>query len=73
MPGVARNLSDKVGEWRVEAEFIEAIRGGPPGRFTDFLTGVSYMEFTEAVARSAQREEAVALPLPEFADEPETA
>ena len=42
-----------------------AIRGGTPIRFTDFATGVAYMEFTEAVALSAQRGEAVDLPLEE--------
>src|SRR5207244_1609105 len=44
---------DKAGGWRVEAEFVEAIRQGTPIRFTDFARGVDYMEFTEAVARSA--------------------
>lgn len=63
---------EKASGWRVEAEFIEAIRGGPPVRLTDFATGVAYMEFTEAVARSAQTGEAVELPLAEFAAEPET-
>jgi predicted dehydrogenase len=61
---------EKARSWRVEAEFIEAIREGTPIRFTDFATGVAYMEFTEAVARSAQRGEAIDLPLEEFADEP---
>ena len=32
-------------------------------RFTDFAAGVAYMEFTEAVARSAQNGIAVELPL----------
>jgi predicted dehydrogenase len=59
----------RAGGWRVEAEFVEAIRGGAPVRRTDFATGVAYMEFTEAVARSAEREEPVELPLEEF-DEP---
>jgi predicted dehydrogenase len=57
---------NKAREWRVEAEFVEAIRSGAPIRFTDFATGVAYMEFTEAVARSAQRNEPVELPLDEF-------
>jgi predicted dehydrogenase len=60
---------DRAGGWRVEADFVEAIRGGPPVRFTDFATGVAYMEFTEAVARSAQTGMAVELPLGESADE----
>lgn len=57
---------EKARSWRVEADFIDAIRGGPPVRFTDFATGVAYMEFTEAVARSAQLGQAVELPLAEF-------
>ena len=57
---------DKAGGWRVERDFVEAIREGTPIRFTDFATGVSYMEFTEAVARSAQRSQSVDLPLEEF-------
>jgi len=56
----------KARSWRVEAEFVEAIREGTPIELTDFATGVSYMEFTEAVARSARRGEAVELPLEEF-------
>jgi predicted dehydrogenase len=54
---------EKAGGWRVEEEFVAAIREGAPVRFTDFATAVGYVEFTEAVARSAQRGEAVALPL----------
>jgi predicted dehydrogenase len=54
--------------WRVEADFVDAIRDQSPIRFTDFATGVAYMEFTEAVARSAQRGQAVNLPLAEFRD-----
>jgi hypothetical protein len=37
-------------------------------RFTDFETGVAYMEFTEAVARSAEQGIAIDLPLAEFAE-----
>jgi predicted dehydrogenase len=57
---------DKAGAWRVEADFVDAIRNATPVRFTDFTSGVGYMEFTEAVARSADRGEAVDLPLEEF-------
>lgn len=57
----------KRGGWRVEAEFIGAIRGQEKIRFTDFATGVKYMEFTEAVTRSAQANVPVSLPLVEFA------
>lgn len=45
---------EKVLDWRVEAEFADAIRGVGKIEFTDFATGVRYMEFTEAVARSAE-------------------
>jgi predicted dehydrogenase len=54
---------EKAGGWRVEAEFVEAIRTGAPIEFTDLATGVAYMEFTEAVALSAEREEPIDLPL----------
>jgi predicted dehydrogenase len=55
--------ADKAGSWRVEADFVDSIRTGKPVRFTDFAAGVAYMEFTEAVARSAQTGVAVPLPL----------
>lgn len=51
------------GGWRVEEEFIAAIRGEEPVRFTDFATGLRYMEFTEAVATSASTGAAVDLSL----------
>lgn len=38
-------------------------RGREAVKHTDFATGVRYMEFTEAVARSCQSGQAVALPL----------
>ena len=53
-------------EWTVEADFVAAIRDGQPIQFTTFESGVAYMEFTEAVARSAETGEAVELPLQEF-------
>jgi predicted dehydrogenase len=57
---------EQEGGWRVEAEFVEAIREGTQIRFTDFATAVQYMEFTEAVARSAEEGTAVDLPLDEY-------
>ncbi|MAV37154.1 MAG: oxidoreductase [Planctomycetaceae bacterium] len=51
------------GGWRVEADFIDAIRGEIEIEFTNFAAGVRYMEFTEAVARSSQQKTAVGLPL----------
>lgn len=49
--------------WDVEAEFIGSIRGERQVTFTDFAAGVRYMEFTEAVVRSAATTRAVELPL----------
>jgi predicted dehydrogenase len=54
---------EKERHWRVEAEFVEAIRTGSPIEFTDFATGVAYMEFTEAVALSAEQGVPIDLPL----------
>ena len=50
---------DKAGGWRVEADFVDAIREGKPIEFTDFASGVRYMEFTEAVWKSAASGQAV--------------
>jgi predicted dehydrogenase len=60
---------EKARIWRVEADFVDAIRQGTPITLTDFATGVAYMEFTEAVAQSAGQGEAVELPLEEFGDD----
>lgn len=51
------------GQWRVEEDFIGAIRGENPVRLTTFSEGVKYMEFTEAVARSISSKCSVTLPL----------
>ncbi len=56
------------GGWQVEADFIAAIRGERPVTHTDFLTGVRYMQFTEAVARSSRHQVPVTLPLREFSN-----
>ncbi len=45
--------------WRVEEEFVNAIRGREKVSRTTFADGVLYMEFTEAVARSAATGQAV--------------
>ena len=45
--------------WRVEEEFVNAIRGREKISRTTFEDGVRYMEFTEAVARSAARGQTV--------------
>ena len=54
---------EKRGKWQVEEQFIEAIRGNAPVTLTPFDVGVQYMEFTEAVTRSAQSGQTVYLPL----------
>ncbi len=53
----------EAGAWRVEAEFVNAIRGEEVITHTNFETGVKYMEFTEAVTRSMQSGTAIPLPL----------
>ena len=54
---------EKEGAWRVEEEFVNAILGLEKVTHTSFADGVRYMEFTEAVTRSAQEGEVVGLPL----------
>jgi predicted dehydrogenase len=55
--------AEETGAWRVEEEFVNAIRGLEPITHTPPQTGVKYMEFTEAVTRSMQTGQAIALPL----------
>ena len=57
------NPEEKQAYWRVEEEFVSAIRGQEKVSRTPFDVGVHYMEFTEAVTRSAQSGQAVSLPL----------
>ena len=49
--------------WRVEEEFVSAIRGNEKISLTTFEDGVKYMEFTEAVWRSSIQKKTIALPL----------
>ncbi len=51
------------GGWRVEQEFVNAIRGLETVTHTTFEDGLKYMEFTEAAVRSMATGEAIALPL----------
>jgi len=53
----------KRGGWRVEEEFVNAIRGKERVTHTDVSTGVKYMEWTTAVSRSLHQGQAVMLPL----------
>jgi predicted dehydrogenase len=52
---------EEQGSWRVEEEFVSAIRGAEPIQYTTFDAGVKYMKFTEAVAQSRTTGETVAL------------
>lgn len=52
------------GGWRVEADFVDAIRDGATVTHTSFEDGVRYMEFTEAVNVSLAERRQVELPLP---------
>jgi predicted dehydrogenase len=54
---------DKTYRWRVEEEFIGAIRGREPVRRTPFADAVNYMDFTEAVHISSREGRRVYLPL----------
>ena len=54
---------EEEGAWRVEEEFINAIRGKEVITHTTFEDGVKYMEFTEAAARSMATGRAIPLPL----------
>lgn len=49
--------------WRVEKEFIGAVRGTEPVRLTTFEDGVRYMEFTDAVTASMNSSDRIHLPL----------
>ncbi|MEE2776956.1 MAG: Gfo/Idh/MocA family oxidoreductase [Acidobacteriota bacterium] len=42
-------VPEKMGGWRVEEDFVDAIRDGRPVTHTSFADGVRYMQFTEAV------------------------
>jgi predicted dehydrogenase len=53
--------AERIG-WRVEEEFVNAIRGREKVTRTGFEDGVRYMEFTDAVARSAAEGRAVDVP-----------
>lgn len=52
------------GDWRVEQEFVGAIRQEEPVRLTTFEDGFKYMEFTEAVRLSLDSGQVITLPLP---------
>ena len=53
----------KRGGWRVEEEFVNAIRGLEPITHTDFGSALKYMEWTDAVNRAMRTGVRVPLPL----------
>ncbi len=55
--------STKTGGWRVEEEFVNAVRGRETVTHTDFATAVKYMEWTDAVTLSMRERREVQLPL----------
>jgi predicted dehydrogenase len=57
------NPPEQQATYRVEEQFTNAIRGTEDVTMVPFETGVHYMEWTEAVFRSAQTGQAVSLPL----------
>ena len=57
------NPPEEQAYYRVEEEFTNAIRGTEQITMVPFETGVHYMEWTEAVIRSAQTGQALSLPL----------
>ena len=50
------------GPWRAEEEFVSAIRGHEQVTHINFVDGVRYMEFSEAVHRSLREQRTVAVP-----------
>lgn len=52
---------EEEGKWRVEEEFVRAIRGEEKIKLTTFEDGVKYMEFTEAAIRSMMEGKAIAI------------
>jgi predicted dehydrogenase len=53
----------KRGAWRVEEEFVNAVRGREVVTHTDFVSAVKYMEWTDAVTLSMRERREVQLPL----------
>jgi len=57
------NPPEQQAQYRVEEEFVNAIRGIEPVVLNTFDVGVRYMEWTEAIYRSAESGRVVELPL----------
>ncbi len=58
--------AEEKGAWRVEEEFVNAIRGKETITHTRFKDGLKYMQFTEAVTRSMAERKTVNLPLEQY-------
>ena len=54
--------ASEFGPWRAEEEFVSAIRGQEQVTHINFVDGVRYMEFSEAVHRSLREQRTVAVP-----------
>ena len=52
---------DRKGGWRVEADFVAAIREGSPVTHTSFAEGIKYMAFTDAVQKSLREARRIAV------------
>jgi hypothetical protein len=50
---------NEAAEWRVEEEFINAIRGEESVKYTSFSEGVKYMKFVEGVTKSMNEQRVV--------------
>ena len=53
----------KTGAWRVEEEFVNAVRGREGVTHTDLVTAAKYMEWTDAVTLSMRERREGRLPL----------
>jgi len=60
---LVRVPKNKQNYWRVEEEFINAIRGQETVTHTDLATGVQYMQWTDAVSTALRTGETIKLPL----------
>jgi predicted dehydrogenase len=56
--------AEEGGGWRVEEDWVTAIRGEQPVSLTTFADGVKYMAFTEAVMISLREGRSVPVPIP---------
>lgn len=61
-PKVMQAPEEIRGSWTVERDFVQSIREGKGIGNTSFEAGVRYMEFTDAVVRSAAQQTPVSLP-----------